>query len=289
MQANIERREKRKSNNPGSRMNDQRKNQGKKRVFTNYNEKRDLWLSGFSSEVSSPSSSYSSNNRWIIHLWRVCASLHARMACTTSHLFEPSDEEKRTSDRVTSQNREPSFLNQVSKAITEQARGMTNDFKSNGLPWKGPECRSILAGGSGVLYCLPAFFCKSNRTEQCVWLMQALLSVMADYVYVDKDSCIHGIDRFFATANAVAIISRAAYGLNTMIATLAIIPLSTFVLANRSKQQLNVQRWIYYHFLWHLTGSICIAFVIDLLYTCPDYDEDVSTENLLLDRFCPSA
>jgi hypothetical protein len=204
-------------------------------------------------------------------------------------MVEPSNGQKRTSDRLSSQNFSSCVLQQVSKTMVAQVRGMTEEFKKSGLPWEGHECRSMMAGLSGVLYCLPALFCKSHSIEQYVWLTQALLSVMADYVYVDKDSWVHGIDRFVATTNAFAVLIWAASGLKVNIMIIGIIPISTFILANRSKQQRSLQSWIYYHFLWHLTGSIGVAFVFHLLHNCRDYDGDFSTDNYLLNRFCLKA
>ena len=200
-----------------------------------------------------------------------------------------SNGQKRTSDRLNSQNFSSCILQQVSKTMAAQVRGMTEEFKKSGLPWPGHECRSMVAGLSGILYCLPAFFCKSHSIVQYVWLIQALLSVLADYVYVDKDSWVHGIDRFVATANALAMLIWAASGLKFDIMMIGIVPISTFTLANRSKQQRNLQSWIYYHFLWHLTGSIGVAFVFHLLDNCPYYDGDSSNNNFLLDRFCLEA
>jgi hypothetical protein len=163
---------------------------------------------------------------------------------------------------------------------------MTKEFTKNGLPWKDEECRSMMAGGSGVFYCLPALFCRSNGYEQCLWLVQAFLSVMADYVYIDKDSWIHGIDRYFAISNVVVLIFRTALGLRAIAFINAFIPISSFMMANRSKLQRNFHRWTYYHFLWHISGSISIAFTVHLLYNCPAYDEKISTDDYLLNQFC---
>eukprot|EP00532_Pseudo-nitzschia_australis_P004113 CAMPEP_0168182742 /NCGR_PEP_ID=MMETSP0139_2-20121125/12057_1 /TAXON_ID=44445 /ORGANISM="Pseudo-nitzschia australis, Strain 10249 10 AB" /LENGTH=278 /DNA_ID=CAMNT_0008103695 /DNA_START=199 /DNA_END=1032 /DNA_ORIENTATION=- len=167
-------------------------------------------------------------------------------------------------------------LRQCANTAVTQARGLTKEFRSCGLPWKGDQCRSVISGGSGVLFCLPAFYCRSNRLEQCLWFTQALLSVMADYVYVGNESWIHGIDRIFATVNTIAMITRGAFGLKTITTTIAVIPLSAFILANRSKQQRDLQGWIFYHFLWHLTASIILAVVVHLLSTCGDDNKDFS-------------
>jgi len=162
----------------------------------------------------------------------------------------------------------------LSSCFGAQVRGMFKDFRSNGLPWRGNDCRSVISGCSGLLFCLPAFFCKSNRLEQFNWVLQALLSVMADYVYIGTDSWIHGIDRFFATTNTFAIIARAAFALNSNAITIALIPISAFVLANRAKEQLDLKGWIFYHFLWHVTASVAVTVTVHLLFTCPDFNRD---------------
>eukprot|EP00536_Pseudo-nitzschia_multiseries_P010242 jgi/Psemu1/242788/estExt_Genewise1.C_3060014 len=163
---------------------------------------------------------------------------------------------------------------------------MTQEFQSSGLPWKGPQCRSVISGCSGVLFCLPVFFCKNSRLDQFNWVVQALLSVMADYVCIVGDSWVHGVDRFFATANLLAIITRAVFALNITALTMAVIPVSTFILANRAKQQLDLQGWIFYHFLWHLTASAAVTVTMHLLFACPDYNRDDSNFESPLYSLC---
>ncbi len=183
-------------------------------------------------------------------------------------------------------NAAPSVLLYVWKAFRTQISGLTKDFKSNGLPWSGPQCRSILAGGSGVLFLIPAFVCKGNTFEQTRWVIAAFLSFMADYVYIVGDSWFHGIDRIVATTNAITLILQAAIQLHAFSAFIAIIPISTFIMANRAKQQGNLQSWKYYHFLWHVTASLSIAFAVYLFYHCPDYTQDSSTDNFVMNQFC---
>ena len=198
----------------------------------------DLWRSIFGFEINAPLPTN---------------SLCENTSVTDATLIKPLKEQKGN----LGQNISPSFLQQVLKTTKAQLLGTTKDFRTNGLPWKGDECRSIIAGGSGILYCLPALLCNGNGIEQVRWLTQAFLSIMADYVYIDQDSSIHGIDRIFATTNTIVIILQAASQLEMIMVFTAIIPISTFILANKSKQQLNLQSWKYYHFLWHLTGSLC--------------------------------
>ena len=182
-----------------------------------------------------------------------------------------------------------SMLRNVLKTLTVQTRGLTKEFRSNGLPWKGKKCRSILAGGSGVLYCLPALVCQSNPFEQCTWIAQGILSVIADYFFMDRDSLAHGIDRISATTLFVSMTFRAVTKLRVTSLVLSIVPFFAFVLANRAKQKLDLQLWIYCHFLWHLTSSISTTIAIYLLYNCPENGETVLTNGFLQNQFCLNA
>ena len=244
---------------------------------------------GFSTEISVSSLALNGENSPILFVQRIFALLRINTSPSGTRKIELSTNQKATCERALSPNISSSRLQNIVKTVVAQARGMTEEFNNSGLPWTGHECRSVIAGGSGVLYCLPAFFCKNNHIEQCVWFTQALISVTADYVYVGRNSWIHGIDRFFATANTLAVIFRAIFGLKIITVTLAIIPISCFILANRSKHQLDLQGWIFYHFLWHLTGSVIVAFTVYLLRTCPDYNEDHSTSYSLLNHVCSNA
>ena len=183
-------------------------------------------------------------------------------------------------------NTAPSFFLHAWKALRTQTHGLTKDFKSNGLPWSGDECRSILSGGSGVLFLIPVFFCKGNSFEQSRWFIVAFLSFMADYVCIVGDSWSHGIDRIVATTNAITLILQAATQLKTIAAFTSIIPISTFIMADRAKKQGNLRWWKYYHCLWHITASLNIAFAVYLFYHCPDHAQDSSTDSFLMDRFC---
>ena len=240
-----------------------------------------LWRLEFPSEIPASSLSFCGYGTTIIALLRNNTSPTIKRTVEFSN-EQNSNNEGAVSSKISSSS---SFC-QIAKVVKTQIGGMTEEFRSSGLPWSGHECRSVIAGGSGVLYCLPALFCSSNPLEQCIWLTQALISVMADYVYVGGDSWIHGIDRFFATANTFVVIFRAALGLKIITTTIAVIPISTFILANRSKQLMDLQGWIYFHFLWHLTSSIAVAFTVHLLHTCPDFNEEYSNSYSLLHSLC---
>jgi hypothetical protein len=167
--------------------------------------------------------------------------------------------------------KEPLFLQHVINTIYLQFKGVTQDFQKNGMPWEGPECCSLMAGCSGILYALPALVCP-NQVERAVWILQACLSVLADYFHIHHDSIWHGIDRYFAIFNSIFIVYRACDRLNWPVILLAIPPVGCYVTANRAKNQLDLSAWHWFHFGWHITGGVLATLVIHLLYSCPDTD-----------------
>ena len=84
---------------------------------------------------------------------------------------------------------------------------ITQDLTQNALPWHNPcpQCRSLLAGGSGCLYALPLLVCPSN-SEKMLWVLQAVFSVWADYFQIHTNSVAHGLDRVFATLMTVRMV-----------------------------------------------------------------------------------
>jgi hypothetical protein len=170
------------------------------------------------------------------------------------------------------------FLRHVGNTLSLLLKGVTKDFRSNGMPWKGSRCRSLIAGGSGILYALPALVCSSNHPLECVmWIVQAILSVLADYFHIHHDSMWHGVDRFFATFNLIATIVRAGTRLNSRVLPFAILPVGCYVAANRAKTRLDLRAWHWYHFLWHVTSSWLTMLVVYLLYSCPYTDPFFAT------------
>ncbi|KAG7346001.1 DDE superfamily endonuclease [Nitzschia inconspicua] len=128
-----------------------------------------------------------------------------------------------------------SSLDVIFQTVLHQLQGLTDDFYQSGLPWSGPQCRSLFAGGTGVLYCLPALVCNNDRLEQGTWILQAVFSILADYVYIHGSSIFHGFDRYYATYNTIVTLWRATRQLHPFVLITAIIPIACFVLANRAK------------------------------------------------------
>lgn len=169
------------------------------------------------------------------------------------------------------------YSDSLAKTVLLQVNGLTEGFRTSGLPWDGPQCRSWMAGGSGILYCLPAFVSPTNSLEQFAWIIQAIFSVMADYIFIDQESIFHGIDRYYATFNVFATIVRASMKVDLSFVVVATtIPLFCFVMANRSKQRLDLQAWHYWHGAWHMTGAVVVSFVVHLLYSCQSFVSTLS-------------
>lgn len=198
--------------------------------------------------------------------------------------FHDSDDSEDVTELTTSdekwecrQGSSPSSFTTTTIFTTLQllTQGITADFCKNGLPWEGTTCRSKRAGLSGILYALPALVATTTNSghpsyDQIMWTVQACLSILADYFYICQDSIWHGIDRYFAIFNIVTIVWRAYVELNWKVVLLAILPVSCYMGANRSKKQMNVEAWHMWHCLWHVTGGPLACLVVYMLHHCPD-------------------
>jgi len=100
-----------------------------------------------------------------------------------------------------------------------------------------------------------------------LWLLQAFLSVTADYFYVNDLHVVHGIDRIFATYNTIRIIMIVALNLPVWTVVFAILPLSMYYNGALAKKSMNVKKWIMFHTLWHFTGGfLCMFFTYMVRY-----------------------
>ena len=142
------------------------------------------------------------------------------------------------------------------KAFFEmQFRCLFKEFTSSGLPWRGEKCRSLLAGGSGILYALAALGCPT-LWEQAMWVSQALISVWADYFHVHHDHVAHGIDRYYASFMTMRMTFICFTRLQPYMALLAVIPIGCCSRSAKAKADRDVDRWIFWHFWWHAAGSL---------------------------------
>ncbi|CAJ1955683.1 unnamed protein product [Cylindrotheca closterium] len=169
------------------------------------------------------------------------------------------------------------------RTILTQFEAVFMNFYWNGLPWEGYQCRSWKAGLTGAFFCLPMFFCRSNRYEQAWWILQALTSVMADYYYIHTRSAWHGVDRIVAQLSLLGLVARAYFFVRLWsVALLVSLPVSCFTLATRAKDHNDISRWHWCHMLWHIVAPIGCMTGVYLSYNCPNGTVQYSP----LDNFC---
>ena len=167
------------------------------------------------------------------------------------------------------------LLDIIYGTVKRQFRAVSKDFSWNGLPWEGEQCRSIKAGMSGCLFGLTALFCPSNRVEQTWWIIQAITSVLADYVYIDRRSIWHGIDRIWAQSSLLYLVIRGPKYINLVAGILLpSLAISCFILSNRAKMKKDLEQWHWCHFLWHIVAPAMTCLAMYLSYTCPPNESE---------------
>ena len=141
------------------------------------------------------------------------------------------------------------------------------DARNSGLPWSGMQCRSLIAGGTGVLYALPALACPSAG-EKCLWAMQATCSVAADYFNIHHPSYWHGLDRVVATLMTLRAIVLVSLSLRPWVIVFAMVPLSWFFAGSRAKKADDLEAWKRCHCGWHISGSLIVLITTSLTNYC---------------------
>ena len=165
-------------------------------------------------------------------------------------------------------------------------------------------CRSFWSGGTGILFSiLPnivllrrKLYYSSNHLQLnesstdpsmeiqllvVCWLIQGIISVLADYVYIDVNHMMHGIDRIWSMCMYCYMIYQSYYTMSLpTLFLLNAIAGSAYIVANSAKKvevgvtlfsakttpsnddgtmtavattNIHIQRWMYYHGIW---GSI---------------------------------
>lgn len=115
------------------------------------------------------------------------------------------------------------------------------------------------SGLTGTFFVIPAF--SDNRMAKLgkfFWFLQAVLSILADYVYIGVAHPIHGIDRYSATINCFRVL---AVGFKARLhghVYMAVVPLGIHLLARIAKQELAWHLWIFLHGWWHVSAPILI-------------------------------
>jgi len=139
---------------------------------------------------------------------------------------------------------------------------MYSRFCSTNLPWTDSSCKHVLSGLSGIFYLLPICLPTVSVWDNIAFITQAILSIMADYLYIQQSHYIHGVDKVFAVYN----IGRIMYKVYPVASLLPTIPmLFLFALSHYFKWKNNVNYWIYCHFCWHLVGGITCTYGMYLL------------------------
>ncbi|GMI39793.1 hypothetical protein TrCOL_g3687 [Triparma columacea] len=156
----------------------------------------------------------------------------------------------------------------------DQMRGMfiAEKFVRAALP---RECQHWFSGLSGILYILPVFSNSRRMTPlgKSVWFAQAVLSCLADFVFIGLSHPVHGIDRHFATLNCLFLLAIGAKsGMSSYLVT-SVVPLGVHLAARIAQQDENWHLWVFLHGWWHITGPVLIYWFYN--------DEQIVYENRL--------
>lgn len=118
-------------------------------------------------------------------------------------------------------------------------------------------CRSHTVGLSCMFYVLPGLW-----GLWPVFFLQALCSLMSDYIMTGKDSWWHPIDRCLASFNVLFISAFALFHISWVeVAVLDATCLSFYALSTRSLRSKNFERYVVMHSLWHLAGGMASAYL----------------------------
>ena len=161
------------------------------------------------------------------------------------------------------------LLEAIIHLVHTHVHAILMDASDSGIPWSGLQCRSIIAGGTGIMYALPALVCPT-WWEKSLWFVQAICSVVADYFEIHHKSYWHGIDRCVATMMTIRAIVICATILRPWIALIALVPLSFYVGSSRAKKSKNLEAWKRSHCGWHVSGSLLVLLTSSCINYCSD-------------------
>lgn len=147
------------------------------------------------------------------------------------------------------------FATSLRDAGKRQIRALTTDLQNNNMPptWTLAEMQAPISGLSGALFALPAL-CTPYPEEQALWIVQALVSVLADYVYIGGPSPAHGVDRVLASVNFLRLAFLLGQKTPELFA-LGLVPAGLFVYAQNMKDEDKPEAWQLAHGLWHVSGA----------------------------------
>ena len=144
--------------------------------------------------------------------------------------------------------------------VENQLKGLSYDFTVTNNQIE--DAQSVWSGLSGILYALPVFF-TPYLWERALWITQAVISILADYTYINVRHPVHGIDRIIATSNTLRIFNLGwdlLWG-NTILTYVGWMPIASLFIAHFYKMKKRRAMWIFWHFMWHLTGGLLVAYV----------------------------
>ena len=134
---------------------------------------------------------------------------------------------------------------------------MYNQFISNeisSMDIDANDYKKPFSGFSGILFALPAII--DYPIYKSIWITQAIVSVLADYFYIDRKHCIHGIDRIFANINLIRIlyIIFTFNGWHALVSwIMVLLSFNCFFLAKYYKK--NGPKWVFWHGCWHIIAA----------------------------------
>lgn len=132
--------------------------------------------------------------------------------------------------------------------------------------------RSWLMGASCWFYSLPgmmlllfpveARFCSLH--EATLYILTAFNSFMSDWVYVGVSSYSHAFDRWFATASALATVSKFFLLSLTLVEWgIAItLLLSSFYTLSQSRKAKVQKHFLFWHCIWHILGPFGMCWLV---------------------------
>ena len=138
--------------------------------------------------------------------------------------------------------------------------GERSSSLDKGHPW---DTRSLISGGSGIFYALPLLFGFPSLSyfEATYLVVQAIVSVMSDYVYVLCPSTWHLCDRYLSKLGVAyyAYVALSA-GLGVFVSIWPPV-VALFILGSYLRRNRNHVGYKYAHLAWHVGGGAAIAYV----------------------------
>ena len=135
--------------------------------------------------------------------------------------------------------------------LAAQLKLMTRSWTSSALPWK---TRSKWVGYSSACYAALAHM-------HWIYVVQAVVAYLSDYVYAGRPHVTHGIDRWLSTALTLhmALYMSRRVGCH---AVLGVIPVGFLYADMRAVRRRDWEGYVLHHTLWHISGP-CVVLICD--------------------------